>query len=431
MSEKTDIRDALFEQNLRRLASHVDLPPRPTAAQRARWQTDAVQTANLAQPPKGIFMRRLGWFTMTGSAAAAIVLGAVVLLHPAGTPVVQARAILNELKNAVHRGLRIECKDLAADGAEVQAKVSILFKEGVNLAQLMESRTEGVPEPEAVYLDARVALDESHDEVAGLRLTTQGAFSETDSWLFVRFDTMPEKLLEEAPPLVLFQNMSRNGVLLDLKDLGEEGSLLAKMVHDHDDDNADQDAGDGENGDSGSGVKVVVSADDHSLNIGAGGEIGAGDDAQSKALEELALSVASGRAGRDQLQELVAALEQQAERAEVKEVEPGFYILRAERFALDDEFLKDATLEVGYREGAGPEWMKIENIGERHGSIRIEFVDDIPAEDRPSREPYLTNGTQVIDVAKLAESFASMANGWGDANENGGADGGNENSNGD
>lgn len=371
-------------------------------------------------------MKRYGVFTLASTAAAAALIFAAFLLHPAGTPAVHAKTIFNSFRSTEHRGLRIQCRNLVAEEAAVNAQIIVAFNRPLNLAQLIEQADQDdFSAVDAVYVDAQVELSEANEDAPGLKVAAKVALLENEKWVYVRFDNLPQKLFDEAPFLMFFQNMLRGGLLLDLGNMKEFGPDFWKRIgkNDGDDDDEDDDDDDANNAAAvtvkknvaahtrTTGTTTSTRTDQHNLKLNLNlPDDARADDADDAKTEELFKSLLTGRAGRDQLEEIVKMIEDGAKNVSVRSVGDGRHILTASEFEDDDEMLKNATLEIAYREGAGVEWLAVEHVGERNGTIRVEFIDELSPADRLTKQSFLTDGaTRVIDASKLAEMFQNLS----------------------
>ncbi len=377
--------DQMLDQNLRRIAASLRLPQTP-AAQRRAWEPVA---ANVELPSESVlrrgarFMRRHKLFPVTGSAVAAAFVLWAFLLSPS-SPAVQAKTILESVRSSVHKGLRVSIANIVVDGASVELTATALFDRPTTLAEFIESDNARDNPFESVFATVQVKLDERHEEVAGLELAAAVAYSHDEQWVYCRFDNLPFALIEEAPPLALFQGMLRSGVLLDLT-----GIKLGKFM-------------DGD-------IVEEINDATNDLTIELNQEEDGREPASANAVEALVQDVLRGRAGRAQLDELAKRIEQGT--ATVTEMDDGTYVLTARDFTEDDPdlSLKNAVLSIGYREGDGVQWVRFEGLGETQGAIRLEFVDSVAPADRPSKIDYLKDGkTRLIEVNKLMPLIEQM-----------------------
>lgn len=396
--------DQHLDENLRLLSAHLKLPAPPTAEQQRRWRSPSTlsELGTLhSHSPRGIkLMKRYGILT-TMAAAAAIF--AAITLWPTGQTPVHARTILQSLSATPHRGIRIECRNLVAEKAHVDARVSVLFNRELSLAELIEKGDAAADlKPTAAYVSATIATEEGFDELGAMKLQAQIAITENEQWVWFRMPEIPQKLIEEAPPIVLFQGILRGGVLLDLAGLKDLGFDVSDMLN-------------GDGGGHHDGAEVTI-------NFGNGSDLSDEEDAEAKLESSLEmdlgddplgkqiLGLLSGDAGREQVEALMEELQKQAESSRVFQRDDGVWILSAENFTTDgDETMKNARLEVAYREGAGVEWLELSRLGDSNGVVRIEWIDAISDSDRLSKDALLNDGsTRLIDASKLIESIQAM-----------------------
>ena len=120
----------------------------------------------------------------------------------------------------------------------------------------------------------------------------------------------------------------------------------------------------------------------------------------------------AGRAGADQIQELVEMIEDDDVDVNVTRTGDGLYVLRATGFD-DDDMLENGVLEINYRENVGVESLVVRHVGRYDGTIRLELgVPDFD-EDLLSIERFENDGKtrvfKVSDFTSLLESLMGAA----------------------
>ncbi|MFO0837288.1 MAG: hypothetical protein U1D55_02085 [Phycisphaerae bacterium] len=359
-------------------------------------------------------MRRYRLFPVTGSAVAAALLIWAFLIHPGGA-VVEAKAILESFRTSLHNGLRVTIENIVADHADVNLKAVVMFDRPLTLAQVLDSDS-ATPPVNSVYVDCNVRIDERGDEdVAGLALAAKVAITPNEQWVYTRFDEIPPQLIAQAPPLALFAGTLRAGLLIDLTGLD-----LSKYLHD---DDLVETKRDGKSGwtldlSSNSDDQDADADDGHSATVGV--HVGDGQasvessaNVDGQLLERLIDDVLHGRAGREQLDQIAGMIEESSQNVKVTETEPGLYVLTARDFQIPDDDvdlpLRDAVLQIAYRQGDGVQWARFDGVGQRHGSIRLEFIDQIDQIDQLSKDHFTKDGvTRVLEANKLAPMIESL-----------------------
>ncbi len=435
MTDHPDAHDAQLDRNLRRWAERLPLPAAPSARQRAAWKTPpAVAVEGEAspaapQPRKGVIrMFPARFWAITGSAVAAAALGAALLLNPSGSSRADAAMILQSFRDSVHRGLRLDIRDIHVEGLLVNGRVQLDFAEPLNIGALLcEDQDFDMPEPAVVFVDATVRADAGAADLAGLDAQVTAALSQSEQWAYARVERLPDEIVDELPPPIAYfaTNLLRNGVFVDIASLD---------ALDSDDDDDSQTGGHGagvtgrinvgvHNGHAGQAnapvastkVDVRISTDEHEASQAAGFDLSA-DGPSHEMLENLIRPLLSGAAGRDDIDALIASLNSTNIATQVEEVEPGFYVLHGGNLNVggDDPFLANAEIRIAYRENVGVEWFALENLGDRNGSVRVQFAND-------ALDPALLNRSRVIQVgvttvidANTIGSFAQMFGGAGE-----------------
>ncbi len=406
--------DQTFDQNLRLIGRHLQLPPLPSDAQRSAWYREPAEAR--PQPTKGVTMRSRFWKIGPVIAAAAII--SLAFLLPAGQPRVEAATIFKSLRQTEWHGLRMILDNLVVEGIAIDGQIHARFGEPITLASLADGGSASAVE--AATMDVSIAADDTAEpEIAGLDIEVDSGLTVDGAWMFVRIGAMPSKLLAAHPELGLVQMMFGKGVLIDLGDMVNLGSML-------------QVGGDGPGGpanaqSSGVTTELVAkiaterndraSSPDDSSNTGSMSvridpvtiNLGTDEDGQSDELQQVLESVLAGNASHEQLERLVTELEREAGDVRIETLEPGLHVLYASGFDADDEVIRpDSQVEISYREGTGVERIDVTSIGSAAGRITIEFTDDL-VDAMAGREKWQEAGVPVMDVPGLMKMGAGLA----------------------
>ncbi|MGE3180674.1 MAG: hypothetical protein AB7N71_03525 [Phycisphaerae bacterium] len=464
---KHDEHDAMMDRNLRALASRISLPETPSDAQRAAWMrsvgadADALssnepsaapvlratsepishshgrvesllhsnqQAENLPKPRKGHFMKQVRFLTIGGIAAALAV--AAFFMGPGQPKRVEAATILKSLRTNTWNGLQITIDHLEVEGILVDGECTLRFSQPQSMAQFLAEDDNDLDASDlaSIFFDFSVVAGEAAEEdVVGLNIETRGGYWGADTaWVYFRPISLPTALIKEQPMVQMVVNMFQHGMLIDLDQFGNE--LFSDM---HDDDAQDESRDGirvGVNVNAGTEVSDELDADalearierNVAVQIEAGTEdvpakpgtriVIHGDEADAE-LERALKDVLTGDAGQEQIDKLIAELESHVDSVQVQRRADGLHVLIAQGIAQDEELLKDAILELGYREGSGVEWVEIQNMGPRHGNVRVAFTNDSgPNQAMVVREQMIADGVQAVNLQQLMKSFGGMFN---------------------
>lgn len=402
--------DRLADLNLKKIGRIIDPPAEPTQQQRAAWKRPPKSNRTLrfdaARAAKGVsWMRRHRLVTAAGSAAAIVTIGVLVFLSTSPSRV-EAATILASLKQTSIKGLSVTFENIGDEGARVSGRVQIRFKRDIDPEDLINGGGIAPSNLAAVYLSVDVRTDEDFDDLPGFEITAEAALSEASQWVYLRTGDISPKLLEEQPMVGVLLNMTRDGLLLDLEGTLEKDGLFGKH-------GLDLGLGGGPGPDQDQReITVGVSSKkrggaDRDADRGENGE----DDEEGIAKKLLADFLA-GRAGADQIQELVEMIEHEDVDVKVTRTGDGLYVLRATGFD-DDDMLENGVLEINYRENVGVESLLVQHVGRYDGTIRLELgVPDFD-EDLLSIERFENDGKtrvfKVSDFTSLLESLIGAA----------------------
>lgn len=369
--------DRQMDHNLHAIGQQLSLP-RVGDEQAAAWRNSG--------DAEHAFVRRTrprNWFAMFGSAAAAAAVVLVFMLAPGSVHRVEAATIWRSLREAMHRGFRVEMQDVEAQKFTVSGHVDVLFPQPMKLIDLLDDASN--QEPSELYAEVSVNAADDAEEVPGLRLRAAGAYAEGSKWLFARVEQFPDKLIEEQPFLNLVVPALRRGVLLDLEglDLGDDNARTQ----------------------SAPGLAVAAPA---SLDDDAGANDGFNLSIDGN-VDHTVRQLLAGNLKREDFPEIVSKIESLAHDTHVEQAADGAWVLTAARFMMPDddpeaaELMKNATLRVEYVEGEGIRLAELTHVGPADGLLRFSFIDTID-NSLLNRQRYVNDGVMVLDK-KFFEMF--------------------------
>lgn len=402
--------DRLADLNLKKIGRIIDPPAEPTQQQRAAWKrppkSNRTWRLDAARAAKGVsWMRRHRLVTAAGSAAAIVTIGVLVFLSTSPSRV-EAATILASLKQTSIKGLSVTFENIGDEGARVSGWVQIRFKQDIDPEDLINGGGIAPGNLAAVYLSVDVRTDEDFDDLPGFEITAEAALSEASQWVYLRTGDISPKLLEEQPMVGVLLSMTRDGLLLDLEGTLEKDGLFGKHGLD-----------------LGLGGGPGPDHDQRDITVGVSSKKrgGAhrdadrgenGEDDEEGIAKKLLADFLAGRAGADQIQELVEMIEHEDVDVKVTRTGDGLYVLRATGFD-DDDMLENGVLEINYRENVGVESLVVRHVGRYDGTIRLELgVPDFD-EDLLSIERFENDGKtrvfKVSDFTSLLESLMGAA----------------------
>ena len=211
----------------------------------------------------------------------------------------------------------------------------------------------------AVYLSVDVKTDEDFDDLPGFEITAEAALSEASQWVYLRPGDISPKLLEEQPMVGVLLSMTRDGLLLDLEGTLEKDGLFGKH-------GLDLGLGGGPGPDQDQReITVGVSSKKRG---GAHRDADRGEDDEEGIAKKLLADFLAGRAGADQIQELVEMIEDDDVDVNVTRTGDGLYVLRATGFD-DDDMLENGVPDFD------EDLLSIERF-ENDGKTRVFKVSD-------------------------------------------------------
>ncbi|MCP4249666.1 MAG: hypothetical protein GY778_21710 [bacterium] len=371
-----------------------------------------------------------------GSAAAAALIAWSVLFAPTPGATVEAATVFASFKDALGSAFRVTFNDIGAEGLRADGQVVVMYDSDQGAAAAFESA------PSALYVEAHVRADASAEEdLVGMDLQAAVSIMEGNEWVFVQATSLPTKIVEEQPMALVFAQMAKDGLLLDLDGMLTEEVLSDAIIGgpphvagrrhrahadidtdadaDPDEDEAEVDVhenaevairiGNGGPPEPHSGNAVSIKGDSAS-----GGEADLDIELTGMPDVDQALSdLLTGKATADDFQALAALIEEAASNVSVDEEEPGLHVLRASGFHFEDdaeaeELLGKAILRVAYREGAGLAWATVEHVGRFDGTVRFELTDVTAEDPMFDRERFMEDErVKRFNLSQLAGMFGA------------------------
>lgn len=426
MNDRHERSDEIMDRNLRAFARQVSLPGEPTEEQRQYWTRERV-SARRAPVEQGVrFMKnhRLLTFAGAGSALAATIVIVATVLVPTSGSTVGAATIFASLHEAVSNAFRISYDNIGYEGARANGQVVVL------LGDESADESESPDHASAVYLDARVTVDQDAPEFAGLDYEFSCAFSREDMWMYVKTHELSPELVQQNPFVGMYLAMYKDGLLLDMNGLADQiddydwGALVASF-------------GEQPEGVETGGAVWTGQWGTAQLPENMQAEIERAQEAATQAMaqaanqsggvpviistnpevNELVGRLLSGQAGPEDFAQLTTLIEEKAGEVTVTPQDDGTYLLRAVDFdldglGLDDEdraVLADMALEIAYAEDAGLLWATLDNLGDDNGVMRFERVDVAADDPMFSGQRYREDGvTKVVDLTGLLSMIKGL-----------------------
>jgi hypothetical protein len=453
-SDPRDPQDAAFERNLRAIAGHLPLPESTGEADLRHWKGErgsvrlthdpapagaggfeAQPTRRGAQGDRSMHFRRILKFAGAGSAIAAVLALAFVLLGPTGTRRVDASAIFDSLEQALTHAFRLSFENLGEDGLLARGHIVALHTgpaDGEDTAAT----------PALVQLELHFQGAEGAADYAGLNVDLHAALTPDSQWAYLRSAGLPQSVIDGNPALGVIQQASSNGLLVDFTGLAQS------MADDGDDDGEDaggEEAGEEAAGGDGSVSTTLVfsntpppEAPDHpgvsfDFHFGAhtasDGDEAAGDEDQDPAdpqqvqvqaqtvidvrtedgssVGALIRDVLKRQATPEQLQQLIDLIEASAGEVDVEPQADGSHLLTAADFDFDaadgeeDAWLADMVLKILYVENDGVRWAELEHVGVYGGRVQLDLVA-VALDPQMNKEQFIEPGvTTVWDMSSL------------------------------
>ncbi len=417
--------DAALDSNLRAVGSRVGSVPTPTAEQIRSWrgeQTNAPSlrlvesagTASSAASDSHVFQpRRSRWLAAGSALAACIAVAAVVIWQPGTT--VQASTILNGLRSKTFGGVNIRFDHVASRGTTVDGFMRVRLDAPVSIETLDDAHAlDGKDHFGAAYGKFTITTDASVPGWADGHIEAEGALTRGSGWMYVQASDKTVKQLAAAEPRALgLASMAGTGVLLNIGGVDEPffeglntimcpGASAGGPV-------------------SGSGLHASVNRtpDGHgSVTLGMAARAPGGANApsmeQMQRFASLARMLLSGKARQGELDQLKGMIQNDfAQQANVRKLPGGQFLLTAD---LPDpeapmgSSSPSATLRVCYQEQAGVQWAEIVHMRDTTGTVRIEF-DASPIDAALLKYDRLveTGKTNYLDLRQVMRFFMPMA----------------------
>ncbi len=430
MTGQEDHQDRLLDQNLRSIGRRVPLPAAPTEQQRNKWK-QAPGSSDLHGPEEtmrptgrgGHFMRNRRMYLPAGTALAAAIVMAFVLLTSGRHNAVAAETILQSFRDAPRQGLRIVFSGLQTEEMLVDGRVSVLFDQPWRLGELISGEMSD-PEPSSIYVDATVAFSEAAREHAGLHMQVAAAIGEAEEWAYVQ-GTLGPKMSEELGAVApLAGNLLNRGVMIDLEGVFE-GENPIGVTHTS---VREVTVGDGAGGQTTATIETdaSVTVDDAGPRLTVASEVDVQNGAAIELgeLEDQLEDLLAGRLDREGLEALVLRLDELAGDVDVEEVEPGLYVLTARDLSgLTDDDSGDVTdtlahmvVAMGYRVDVGVEWLNVDHLLGPDGHLEIAFINEFGPADQLNRADYVQEGvTFELDAGACLKMFGSSDDAAGEA----------------
>lgn len=398
-------------------------------------------------------MTRSRFWAATGTAVAAAVGLTAFLFTPAQSGRAMAATILNNLREAAHRGFRVHMSNVQVEDIRINCRVEVLFPEPVSLPQLFGDEAGKTPDAEAFFVEAQVVAGDSDPDIAGLDVEVAMASRPDDVWAYLKLNHLPDKIVEEEPWIEGIVGMFSGGLLVDLKGLegfisrqigdatdadaenpseagsltmGVSGSAATPGAADESDNDDADDNTEAQNQQAFNAAAVisaalaggdVKSADLH-VHLGdnaprtgrEGLQVALDEAGADKPLAEAITGVLTGTLRREQIPALVTSIEEAARTVVVEEIAAGRWRLTARDFKTDDfdadelALLGQAVLTVDYRDALGVTRAELARLGSANGRITFEFTDAIDPQLANSKR-YTDVGIRKLDLAGLLKSF--------------------------
>jgi hypothetical protein len=401
MTDRDRPNDELLDRNLRLIGERLSLPAAPTAFQRAAWKSASHSGVFAAVPgkarllQKGVrFMKAHKTLTAAGSAVAATIAIAAMMLLPALQKDVEAAVIFESFRQTLNNALEITIRDVGAEGIRVNGKI-IALRGGTEQEEALAEGVSGT-----CYIDVSVKADETADDVANMDVDVVLSITPEDQWVYLKMRQLPQEVVSEEPiAAAILGGLTRNGLLLDLTGILKQSEMNEIVDEINDAFEEIREAG------------VEVSAALQSS------EEGEEKDAKEAELERIVAGLLTGEATGADIDSLVTLLETHAKNISVKEVRRGEYVLKASGFTFEEELdeeemalVGNIALEIHYLEGSGVTEADVLHIGPYDGSISLRTTDVTVDDEMFNKERYLSEGVQYLDLSGIMEMAEQLGN---------------------
>lgn len=388
VSDCDNERDRMFDRNLREFGRRVGIPE-PTRGQQSRWQAaPSAATMRTADVPCGAGVLRSGGRRRTlalfSSALAAGIALAVFLVTPRGATV-EAGTILRSLRQTLLDGFEINFKGIGENGVFADGRLAVALRprSGTSAAHMgVDPSALAEFEVESLYAEVNLRGDLADAGKSGLDWQAILALGDGAQWAYIRAHGLPNWTFKDQPLACTIVGLTSNGLLVDF---GER--RLLKELRERE--------------------RVARASD----QVQTASQVRGG-------AARLVKDFLVGRAGAEQIDHVLALIAQTAREIQLREVEPGLYILRVSRFNLDSlasgeaEKLAAMTLEVRYRQGQGIESALLEHLGQYDGTLRLApLADGIEPLVLAKRQELSSGPVTVWDVSAIQPLLERCING--------------------
>lgn len=411
MNTERDQHDVHLDANLRRVAGSLGLPAAPDAARVRSWK--AAKAAPAAESRQRGVLGSIGGFVMAKRnwvAGVAAVLAVGAAMWPfAGRSSVQARTIVESLRATTFDGVRLVLSNVEVKGVSAAGSIQLRFSKPLNMQQLIDDAEKCDSTVRAAYASLRVKTGKIA-KLPEMDVEIEAASTAESTWVYGHASKFAlDELRKALPPVAA---MIEGGVLLNFGKIDLNEFLEPDVLGD---------------------VKEGLQE--------ARGE-GEKRSEKEKAAEVMVHKLLTGKATAENLKEIQAMLKEASLDAKVESQGNGRYLLTTRKIGeairaeeqrergagkgeekgegkggkhlhIDDDAdlraLDDAVIRVSYMESAGVEWVEVAELGEQHGSCRLEFTSG-------EIDPKLLDMTRLIQSGKTSvlnlDALKSMF-GWG------------------
>lgn len=396
------------DANLRALASATDLPGGADAASLARWKSgDGAAPASI--PISGRRHRLRRRLLAAGSAIAACAAVAGVLFTQGRSSQVEAATIIRSLRQAMVGGFNVSLRGVAGEQFAIDGDIKFRFDRPLNLDAMIDDTHIAAADPDISTLYGAInVLTDNDSMMPGLNLRLEFASTPQSTWAFVKANN-PNQVAPDAHTRRIMGFLT-HGVMLDL---GEGGlQAIERLGLDGDGDPATRGtvsirAGSG-------GIEVDVDHDGHPSKVVAEIETDGSPASRAEMVQHnrLLRAIVSGRAGEQELQEMLDLLQRHAADATVEPQGNGRYRLKVlidpDQAMADLPDFNGAMIEVSYVQEVGVEWAEFHTSGELTGTIRVAFSGEIIEPELLDKRRVIEPGRTMIVTPEIIQGFFGM-----------------------
>lgn len=370
-----DHADHLTDVNLRRAAGVLSFGSDADGASLRAAAGTVDRTRVHASGTPRVARRRRGWMAFGSAIAACVAAAAVLVTGQRGTEV-QASTILSSLRNMTFGGLDIKFEGVGDDLATIDGLLRLRLKSPISIEDLGSPATASKSEFGAMHAALRLRTD-VRAPLSGAEVRLEGALSPSVGWVYAQTDAATaQRVMAYQPRSMIVMKMLQNGLLVNIGPT--TANLLGPFL----------------------GGKPAVNAQENTLLLHALAFIQRHDPQaaaqiqheltrtptdQERRLDELAIGLLTGRAGPADLELMVKLLSEVDAKPSVQRLDGNRFLLVTELKApLQDH--PDARLRVMYEPSAGVRWIEIEPIAAPDGHLE----SNVAAKGRIRIEPNLT-----------------------------------------